>query len=404
MPTYGLLSSGFNIKPLSAILSDMEASELANISTSLDVQPTALIGILNGIMGQAVFETWELALALYNGMDPDQAVDDQLVSLSLITGTEQLPATKTQVVSVTCNVNAGFTAAPGTMFASIVNNPVALFVNKDTIHNPTGIAANETSDFEAVNTGPIQCLSGTLTVISTPLSGWNSVTNPNDGIIGTDEESNADLRLRRQAELEQLGSATSDSIRADVLAQLVPPFTTSVTTSCTVLFNDSDETDGNSLPPHSIEVIAYQPGSTSEDDDKLAQLIFDDKAAGINTHGNSSSSAFDSVGNSFTINYTRPTVTNIYVSITVLTSNAYPDNGNDLIKAALADYALANFEPGDDVYALHLQSQAFTVPGVLDITVYHQGIAPSPLTGNNITIDVRHVASLSTGNITVSVV
>jgi len=87
LPTYGILSTGFNIKPLSAILADIQAVELSEISTALNIQADSIIGVLNGIVAQAAFDEWQALNALYNGMDPDQATDDQLTSLALITGT-----------------------------------------------------------------------------------------------------------------------------------------------------------------------------------------------------------------------------------------------------------------------------------------------------------------------------
>lgn len=410
---YGLTSTGFNPKPLDQIISDMEQIELAEISPSLNVQPEEPIGVLNGIMAQAIAELWQLAAALYNGMDPDQATQDQLTALALITGTSRLGATQTQVIGCTVNIAASFvTAAPGTVFASVVNNPSAIFMNKETITYPGGGGnQNVTVDFEAVLPGPTQCLAGTLTTMAQPLTGWNSITNPTDGVIGTNGESDADLRARREQELSNTGATTADAIKADVLKQLVSPTTTSDTTGCTVLYNDSDVVDANGLPPHSIEVIALQPGNTSDDDQALADLILKSKAAGIQTYsGNSTSKVvIDGQGNSETVFYTRPTATTIYVAITVVTDPKITVNAAQ-IQAALVNYAAGipgviagKYQPGVEVFALALEAQAFTVPGVLDISAFAVGTAPGPTLHANIPINVRHQAVLSTGNIAVTI-
>lgn len=394
--SYGLLPEGFETKPLAAILADIEAAELAGISPSLDVQPTALLGILNGVMAAAISETWELLAALYNGMDPDGAVDDQLTSLSLITGTLRDDATKTQV-TVTLDLDGSFSAAIGTMFASLDGAPDTLFTNKELVAT-TPPNASYSALFQAVDTGPIQCLAGTLTVISQPLSGWNSVTNAADGTPGTDIENNAALRTRRVTELARAGSATAEAIRADIMEAL--PGNTSVT----VLYNDTDTTDGNGLPGHSIEVIAYQAGATSQNNQDLAEQILDSKAAGIGTYsGNSTSKTVtDSQGNDQTVYYTRPTAVPIYVDITVVTDDTYPVDGDAQVKAALAAYALATYQPGSDVYALRLRSEGFKVQGVLDITVFELARTASPSTTANLVMTIRELATLSTSNITVT--
>ncbi len=398
---YGLQTSGFVVKPLADILSDIETSELALISPSLDIQPTDPIGVINGIVAGALSELWELGAALYSGMDPDTATGDQLTGLGLITGTTRLPATATVVVGCTVNVNAGFNAAPGTMFASVVGSPEHLFYSLDEVDNPTGIPADVTVDFICQDTGPIQALSGTLTVIAVPLSGWNTITNPDDGNIGNDIETDAAFRLRRQQELFAAGSSTADAIRAIIIQDMQPSSSTPTsvpTTSVTVVHNDSDATDTNGVPPHSIEVIARAPGATSGDDQLLANLIADSKAAGIGTYGTDSKIVVDSQGNSEEIFFTRPADTALTISLTITVDPLlYPSDGDDQVALALANYADATYEPGVEVFSLRLVSAAFTVAGVEDITAFLVNGAMS-----NIVIDIRHVATVDTSDVTVS--
>src|SRR5262249_43302973 len=155
---------------------------------------------------------------------------------------------------------------PGTMFAAITGIPAAQFTNKTAVSNPGGVPADETVDFVAVNTGPQQYLAHTLTVIAVPLSGWNSIDNDNDGSVGQDQEGDPSLRTKREEELSGGGSSTADAIRSAVLVASQNGAFTSDVVSCKVLFNDADAVDANGLPAHSIEVICYQPGNTSDDD------------------------------------------------------------------------------------------------------------------------------------------
>ncbi len=410
---YGLLSTGFAPKPLTAIIADIEAAETSGISASLNLLAPEPIGVLNGIVGAALDELWQLAAALYNGMSPDTAVDDQLTSLALITGTMRLAATKTQVLACDVTTSAGFAgAAIGEMFASVVSNPAAQFTNKAAV--PAGVNTLYDVDFEAVVAGPTQCLAGTLTVIAQPLSGWTSITNPSDGVVGSEIETNADLRLRRTAELAAAGSTTAFAIKSDVLAQMVPPGTTIngvflpvtvTTTSCTVLYNDTELTDANGLPPHSIEVIARAVGATEDDDIALATLILADKAAGITTFGTDFEEITDSQGNVENVYFTRPADTTLTVTITVVV-DALTYAGDADVKTALANYATAVYQPGVDVVFDALRASVFPSPfsslvgvaGVLDVTAFTVNGGTM-----DIAIDIRHVATLSTGDITVTV-
>lgn len=414
-PPWGVVPSGFNTKTLDAILSDINAYQLQNISASLDVGPTALMGLINGGFAAALAEGWLALAALYSGMDRDQATDDQLVGIGLLIGTPKLDATQTLVKSCTVNVNAGFTAAPGTMFASIVGtNNAQLFQNVQAVNNPGGTASNETVDFQAVNTGPIQCLAGTLTIIAQPLSGWNTVTNPTDGIEGNNIETDADYRLRQQQELSAAGSSTADAIRADVLEQLITPTTTTDTLSCTVLNNATDETDVNGLPPHSIEVIAYQPGNTSADDQLLANLIFTSKTAACDTYsGNGTSkTVVDSQDNQETVFYTRPSAVDLYIAITVTANReTFPGDGVTQIENALLNYGQLEYAPGGEVYVRPLSGSVFPAPtdpnigvvGVLDVTAFAVDTANPPVNTANFPINIRQIASLDSSRITVTV-
>ena len=142
-----------------------------------------------------------------------------------------------------------------------------------------------------------------LTTIAVALANWSAITNPAAGVTGKDVQTDAELRVARQQELALGGATSAAAIAADILAYIQPsqspltiagiktgtdptnnPFTiTAATISVTVLWNDKDVADANGLPGHSIEVIAYAPGASTEDTDALCALILVDKAAGVKT-------------------------------------------------------------------------------------------------------------------------
>lgn len=399
----GLTAEGFDIKFLNEILSDMEGVQLQLISPNLDVQPTALIGVLNGIMAQALSELWELAGALYNGMDRDQAEGDQLAALALLVGTLREEATATQVEGGTCNLDAGFSAPAGTMFASISGgDPDVLFTNKELMENTGGTPDDIVGDWEAVEPGATQCLAGTLTVISVPRTGWNSITNPDDGTIGQPIQTDPGLRLLTEQEITAAGSATAAAIKADVLQDLPD------TISCTVLHNDGTVTDSNGVPPQHVEVIAYLPGNTPDDDQALAEVLFDSKAAGIGTYSGSGTSKTvtdDASGIDQTVYYTRPTTVPIYVVMTVERNVAtFPADGEDQIKAAMVLFAQSEYEPGARVTALKLRDVGFDIAGVTDVPVFQLGIAPAPVGTANLAMTIRQIATLSSANIGITLI
>ena len=68
MTTYGLTPAGFVIKPLSQIVSDFNTAEQTTIDPQLNVDPTGPMGQLNGIVGAAASECWQVIQAV-NGID-----------------------------------------------------------------------------------------------------------------------------------------------------------------------------------------------------------------------------------------------------------------------------------------------------------------------------------------------
>jgi uncharacterized phage protein gp47/JayE len=408
---FGVTDTGFVIKTLDVITSEVQAEQSQNISDALDFQPTGLIGQLNGIMLAPIADAWMQLASLYNGMDPDQATGAQLTNLGAITGALRNPASPTTVLC-TVNVNSGFNQAVGTMFASISGNPTALFANAVAVVSVGGGVLTGI-EFKAVNNGPTQALAGTLTVIAAPISGWNSITNPTDGAPGTLIQGDPSFRQKRNASLSAAGTSTVDAIRADVLEKMQPPTTTTDTVSCTVLHNESDITDANNLPPHTIEVIAFQLGAITADDQALAALILISKTGATGTYGLTGQNATDSQGNVEFVRFTRPSPLTLYIAITVIVNAAtFPADGITQVKNALLNYAQLEYGPGSEVFLRPLSGAVFPSPldpnigvvGVKNITVFTCDMNPVPVGTADIPVDVRQVASFDSSRIAVTVI
>lgn len=84
-------------------------------------------------------------------------------------------------------------------------------VNLNFVHGTRGTPAQAVGSATATATGPISAPAGTLTVIDTPVSGWDSVTNQLDVIAGTNLENDTDALNRR---LTLLASAANGPLQA----------------------------------------------------------------------------------------------------------------------------------------------------------------------------------------------
>jgi uncharacterized phage protein gp47/JayE len=255
---------------------------------------------------------------------------------------------------------------------------------------------------ESEDTGPVVANAGTLTVIETQVSGWNSVTNGNDATLGQKEETDAELRERREAELSSGGKSTIGSIRAalldfDKMREVV------------IFENTTDTTDGAGVPPKAIEAVAWDGTTSGTDiaDDDIAQTIWDQKAGGIESHGGDSGTATDAAGDTHTIAFSRPTVKDVHLELRLsVDSSEYP--GDTDAKQAVVDYSVdpdtEGFGIGDDVILSRLHKPLFNrIAGVDDVVEIRAKIggAPSASDTSNLTIGAREVADLDTSRITI---
>ena len=249
-------------------------------------------------------------------------------------------------------------------------------------------------DMTAQNTGPVQANAGSLTVIDTPVSGIDSATNLLDAELGRDTESDADFKLRRLDLLQRRGTAAIEGIRNEILA--VPDVVQAI-----VVENSTLTTDGEGRPPKSFQAFVL-----GGDEQLLAESIFKSKPTGIETVGSISRQVVDSQGLTQTIKFSRANSKDIYITVTVLGNTdasegpLYPQNGDQLIEAALLDF-VQDFSIGQDVIVTQLFTPVNTVPGVLDIDIF-VGLSTSPTQSDNLPMAISDIARFDSSRISVN--
>ena len=174
--------------------------------------------------------------------------------------------------------------------------------------------------------GSIAANAGTINTIYSPVSGWNTVTNDDVATPGNDVETDEQLRIRRARSVSMNTNGTYDAlIRA--LAGL------DNVEYVDVLVNDTNQTDANGIPGHSICALVY-----GGDEDEIGKAIWMNKAPGVGTHGDTAVTYVDSGGNSNTINFERPTQEIVSVTVTITAFSGYDATRCDgMIKQAVVD-------------------------------------------------------------------
>lgn len=305
-------------------------------------------------------------------------------------------ATSTDTIAtVLTAIGSQITAIP----ASVEND--ALRITESNQENTFSVAISNNMTFETIGSpvtfecttdGAITPAIGDLTDIVTTYAGWDSVSNNVSANTGRLAESDTALRQRWNASLYTRSVGMTDSIASALM-------TLNGVTSAYVYENDSDTTDSEGRPPHSIEAVV-NGGET----DEIGLTIWQKKAAGIDTFGSQSVSINDSQGFPHTINFNRPLIVPIYLNITV---TEYPEealapNAQAMITEAALNYG-NTLTVGNDVILQRFMGAIYqNVSGIGYITVT-ASTNGSTYSSNNISIDARHVATFDATRIQVTI-
>lgn len=393
---YGVTPTGFNRKTVRDILSDIETSQRAEISTALNLSSSTPWGQNNGIFSNELGIAWEVLEICYHAFDPDAAEDFLLTSLSKLTGTERRAASYS-LVTLACDLDAGTDLISGTNFAAVDGDSTSLWTPVEDYEAATG--GTQDVLFRAENPGAVSAAAGTITVIHTSVAGWNSVTNALDASEGHPVDSDGTLRSRREEQLTATGSSTTDAIESDVLEL-------DGVDTCRVFENETGATvDG--VPPYSIEAVVFDGETPSVDNDDIAQAILSSKAGGVRTYGATSGTAVDQNAQSRTVYFSRPTQIPIYISLTVVEGASYDEAGGaTALKAFLVEQLKSIHGVGKTVQYRLADSLALYWGGlhtnVSGVTAFTIGTSPSPTGTGDIAITSRQLATFDTSRVTVS--
>lgn len=390
----GVTPQGLTIKTIEIIKTEIEDDQLSTISPALNLQSNQPIGQLNASYAKKCAELWELGQFAYNAFNREAAEGMQLDNIGTITGTPR-NGPKKSLTTCTLVLGASFSQPAGALMAHVVGNPDLKFVNRDPVVSTiagtyTGIV------FQSLNFGAISANAGTLTQITAPVTGWTSITNPTDAVLGNLREEDDPYRARQDDELTAAGSSTTDAIRADLLK--VTGVQQAFCFENVTMYADVD-----GVPAKAIECVVFDgPGVDAANND-IAQAIWNSKPSGSETYGTTSGIAIDALGVQQTVRFSRTTLQNIYLSFDLaVNASTFPNNGVELVKSAVV--ARGNsLLLGDDVVALVIKAAALTVPGVRDVIVLRLGFAATPTNTANLAISGRQIARFDTSRVAVTI-
>ncbi|RXY58002.1 hypothetical protein DD568_25565 [Klebsiella pneumoniae] len=302
------------------------------------LDPDSKDGQMVALVALAIHDANNTAISVYRSFSPATALGDALTSNVKINGITRRAATNS-TVDLLLTGTVGTTIINGSVrdTNSVVwNLPATVVIGSDGTVVATATCANS---------GAVAAVAGSVNGINTPTRGWASVTNPLAATVGVAAETDAELRVR-QSQSVALASLTPFDAVDGAIANVEG------VTRHKLFENDTETTDANGLPAHSISAIVEGGDATS-----IANTIRSVKGQGVSTYGTTAVIVTDKYGNPYTIRFSRPIDVPVYVSITLKALTGYSSEVGDEIKAAVASY-INSLAIGDSVLLSRVYSPA----------------------------------------------
>lgn len=256
--------------------------------------------------------------------------------------------------------------------------------------------------------GAITANPGTLTRLVSVAGDVTSVTNPLAATVGRPVEDDNSLRRRRDLSTYAPSIGLVGSLSAALKAIVGVTFVR-------VYNNITMSTDANGLDPKSVGCVVV-----GGDDTEIGQTIFQRLSVGPSTSGNTTVTFEDNLGESYDINFYRPTAVDIDIqlTITLIEGDVFPTDGVNQIKNAIVAYAVGGasalgitegfdnngFPPGQDVILSLLYTPINSVPGHEVVTLLMKKTGDPDLEPFNVPIAFNEVANIIAANIEVIVI
>lgn len=269
----------------------------------------------------------------------------------------------------------------------------------------TLIGGSATATAVCTTPGNVVAEPGEINIISTPTSGWKTVTNSVAATAGVPVQSDSQLRAV-QAVSVALPSLTR--LASTLAALLAVPGVTRVNTGTPTpdgpgssIENPTGTTDSWGNPAHSISMVVE-----GGDDDDVALAIYGARGIGCFTNGSTSVPVTDPrTGYQMTISFFRPTYISVLVQLTVKKLAGYSSATTAAIQSGIADY-LNSLAIGEGIVVSELYGAALTARSDPDqptfsITSLKTGAQAAQTTGQLTTgstsVEVTSAASVQVG-------
>lgn len=330
-----LTKNGLDLSTASEILETLKQQFRAIYGADINLEQNSPDGQWLNILAQARVDAQELFAAIYNSFDPDVAVGRALDARCAINSIFRKGGTFTiQPIEVTVDraltlkglddaqnedEGTGFTVTDG------AGNKFILFSS----YSFTG-AGTKTLNFRAKNRGQVETSPNTINTIETITLGVVSVNNPSTALsVGVDEESDEELRLRREKSTANNGAGYVDNLRGSLLD-------INEVSDAVVYNNRTNEVNSDGVPAHGLWVIVE--GGANQD---IGEVMNAKVTGGSPMKGSQSVFIEQADGSKEEYKFDRPTTQTLYVNLTIKAID-----GQEIDQSRIKNEIISNFKYG----------------------------------------------------------
>lgn len=332
-----LNSNGLQVSNNNELVEQLTTDFQTIYGNDISVEQNSPDGQMINIFAQGGTDIRELLVQLYNSFDPDNCSGRLLDERCALNNIFRKAGTFTTVyITIVTDRTVSLQGVddkyndPNATGFTIQDNAGNQFV---LVNSQTLAAGTHSVLFRAKEIGAVETTIGTITTPVTIVLGVVSVNNPTAATTGENEETDAELKIRRRQSVSIASSGYINGILASVL-QL------DGVTDAAIYENYTGTTDANGTPAHCMWLVV-EGGSAAD----IADVIYKKKPVGTNMRGNVTYSITTVSGYTFVAAWDEPTVQSLYVKFDIQPTISPVTFDDDAIKGFILDNI--NYRIGD---------------------------------------------------------
>lgn len=380
---------------LTAVRADMDTAFGGGLNPALETPQGQLASSQTAIIAD---KNSEIAY-IVNQVDPQYAEGRFQDAIGRIYFLTRKPA---QPTIVYCDVTgipgtvipAGTLAQDTNSYKYVATDPITIGISGTT----TG------TQWQNVENGPIPCATGALSQVYQAVVGWDSITNPAEGVLGTNLESRADFEYRRKNSVALNGRGTNYAIYSNV-------FAIDGVLECFVIDNPTASPITYGSTSYTVEAHSLLVSVVGGDNDAIANAIWEKKDCGCSMNGNTTVTVTDTNYSypqpTYNIKFLRPSAYTVKFAVQITSDPALPSDIVDRVKnAIIARFNGADGSVREQIAKTIFAGQYYAAVASTSPVVAIQSIAVGHSVANllSLPIGVDQYPTLTSSDIAVSLV